>query len=145
MHHVLMLIKTSKKRKSSCVDDVQDKIPKWRRSSCVDDIEVKKRKSSCVDDVQDEEMIMSWSSSQREGPSCVDGDQVKDASCVDAYQVKNPDLKRGCASSSFKWLRKAKVWLARAKDVFLVFYQSWCLVEDRIASIGCRIINWGLG
>lgn len=50
------------------------------------------------------------------------------SSYVDEHQVKNPELKQGCASSSFKKLLKAKVWLARAKDVFLVFYRSWCLV-----------------
>ena len=60
-------------------------------------------------------------------PSCVDEHQVKipksrKSSCVDDYRVKNPDLKRRCASSSFKCLCKAKVWLARAKDVFLVFF-----------------------
>ena len=69
-------------------------------------------------------MLMHIKSS--EASSCVDEDQVKNSSCVDEYQVKNPDLKQGCASSSFKWLRKAKVWLARAKDVFLVFYRSRC-------------------
>ena len=37
-----------------------------------------------------------------EGPSYVDGGQMKDASCVDACKDNDLDLKYRCESSSFK-------------------------------------------
>ena len=76
----------------------------------------------------------------RKDPSCVDGGQVKSASCVDACQ----ELEARMCVIKLQKVCKAKVWLARAKDMFLVFYRSWCLVVDRIASIGCRTIKRGL-